>query len=145
NIGFFGKSAGTGTTSVRVAFNNGGTVGVLSGTLSLTGPFGNFANATLTGGGYLVAGTLQFTGAAITTNAAVILLDGPSAQIVDENGQDALANLRNNAGNFTVQDGRNFTAGDFSDTGSLTVGVGSTFTVNGTYTETGMLIVLPGG
>ena len=143
--GLLDKSAGTGTTSIQVAFSNFNTLEVQSGTLSVSGAFSNFAGSTLAGGSYFIAGTFQFPGADIVTNAATIVLDGPAAQIIDQAGNDALANFTTNAGNFTIQDGLNFTAGDFTDTGSLTVGAGSTFTINGTYTEAGTLNVLTGG
>ena len=41
----------------------------------------------------VLAGTLQFTNAAIVTNAAAIVLNGPAARIVNQSGADALANF----------------------------------------------------
>lgn len=117
-----------------------------AGIMSVTGTFANFASGTLTGGTYQIAGTFQFPGAAITTNAATIVLDGAASQIVDQNANDALAALASNSGSFTIQNGRTLNlAGDFSDTGTLTVGSGSTFTDNGNYTEMGMVTVGSGG
>ncbi|HLJ95648.1 MAG TPA: hypothetical protein VKU02_20900 [Gemmataceae bacterium] len=145
NTGLLRKSGGTGTTTIGVPFTNTGTVQVVNGTLRLTGPFSNFSGSTLTGGVYLIGGTFQFPGAAITTNLATILLNGPSAQIVDASGNDALVNFTSNGGNFTIENSRNFTSAGFNDSGSLTIGPGSTFTVNGTYTETGTLSVQLGG
>jgi hypothetical protein len=138
NAGLLTKSAGSGTTALQVAFANTGTVEVDSGTLSLTGAFSNFAGSTLTGGTYIIAGTFQFPGANIVTNAATIVLDGPSSQIIDEASGDGLRNFATNAaaGNFTVQNGRNFTtAGDFTNTGNLILGPGSTFRVTGNYLQ----------
>jgi hypothetical protein len=47
NAGLLKKSAGTGTTSMQLAFSNAGTVQVQSGTISLTGNFTNTGNLTL--------------------------------------------------------------------------------------------------
>jgi hypothetical protein len=109
-----------------------------SGTLSLTGAFSNFAGSTLTGGTYVIAGTFQFPGANIVTNAATIVLTGASSGIIDQASADGLRNFAANAaaGSFTLQGGRNFTtAGDFTNTGNLTLGPGSTFRVTGNYTQ----------
>src|SRR5262249_51532622 len=87
----------TSASGIDVPFTNSGTVAVQSGVLSLTGPFSNFAGSTLTGGTYVVGGTLQFNGANIVTNAATIVLDGPSARIIDQTGANALAHFASNA------------------------------------------------
>jgi hypothetical protein len=117
-------------------------------TLTLRGlTFTNLAAGTLSGGTYSVAGTFN-VGAAISTNAATLALDGPDARIQGPNGTDALANFGNNtaAGSFTVQNGFNFTTpGAFNNDGTLTVGSGSTFTVTGTYTQNGTANVQAGG
>jgi hypothetical protein len=94
----------------------------------------------LTGGTYVVTGTLKFNNANIQTNAAAIVLDGAAAQILNQSNADALANFATNAaaGRFTIQNGRNFTtAGAFSNAGTLTIGTGCSFTVGGAYTQTG--------
>jgi hypothetical protein len=141
------------TTSIGVPFSNSGTVDVQSGTLSLTGAFANYSNSshTLTGGTYLVRGTLKISDAAVTTNAATVVLDGPGSRIVDQSNRDALAVFTTNtdAGSFTIQNNRNFTlAGNFANAGAVTVGPGSTFSVttpDGTYTQTGGTTLLSGG
>jgi hypothetical protein len=56
-------------------------------------PLTNFTSDILARGTYRTAGTFKFAGAAITTDAANIILDGPGAQIVNQLGADALANL----------------------------------------------------
>jgi hypothetical protein len=98
----------------------------------------NFNSGALTGGTYQIAGAFQFPGAAITTNAANIVLDGAGSQIVNQLGADALANLSQIAagGVLTIEGGRDFstTAGQaFSNLGALTVGAGSTFSVMGGF------------
>ena len=125
-------------------FQNMGTLSVASGSvLDITGgPFANFSGTTLTGGTYLVTGTLQFDNAKIVTNAANITLNGLSSKIVDQSGRDSLATLASNAaaGNLTVANGHSLTTtSPFSNAGSLLIAKGSTFDVAGVnnYTQTG--------
>ena len=85
----------------------------------------------------------------LNNNAANIIMDGPSSQILawtkaGNSTTDALAGFNNNlaAGSFTLQNGANFTSGgDFSNAGTINIGAGSTFQVGptgslGTYTQT---------
>ena len=119
---------------------NTGVLEAAGGVLHVTGgPFTNFSGHTLTGGTYNASTTLEIdelgsTGGEIVTNAANIILNGPTASFVDAAGKDAVADLAANtaAGSFTITDGRNFTTvGNFDNLGSLTVGSGSTFEVHG--------------
>jgi hypothetical protein len=123
-------------------FNNMGKLSVAQGsTLDITiGPFLNFSGTTLTGGAYLVTGTLQFDNANIVTNAANITLTGTSSQIIDQSSHNALASFATNAssGSFTLSGGQVFAAGAFSNAGRTTISKGSTFTAGGSgYTQTG--------
>jgi hypothetical protein len=151
NAGTFRKTAGTGTTTINgPPLNNSGIVEVQTGTLNVSGAFSNFSGTTLTGGAYQISGNgiLKFTNADIRTNAAAILLDGSSSQIVDQSNANALANFATNSsgGSFAIQNGRNFTtAGAFSNAGTLAVGTGSTFTASGNYTQTAGDTDLQGG
>src|SRR5205807_2570016 len=126
NAGTFRKSAGAGTTTVGIDFVNTGTTDVRTGTLNLSGPFGNFSSttSTLTGGNFVVAGTLRFNDAHITTNAAGIVLDGPASQIVNQGGNDALTDFVSNtaSGSFALLNGRHLTSTAFDNAGTLTVG-----------------------
>jgi hypothetical protein len=127
------------TTAAAVTFTNDGTLGVGAGsTFTVAGNFTNFANRALTGGTYEVAGTFQFNGADIATNAATVVLDGAASRIVNQTAGDALANFATNAaaGRFTIENGRNFTtAGDFTNAGDVTVGPASTFVTTGGYKQ----------
>jgi hypothetical protein len=133
-------------TPSAAGFTNHGTLQADAGsTLRITNAnFTNFAGTTLTGGIYNVAGTFRFSGANIATNAAKIVLDGPTSQILNHtNGANALANFATNAlaGDFTIQNGRNLTtAAAFSNAGKVTIGTGTTFMVGPigahTYTQT---------
>ncbi len=61
NDGTFRKSAGTGTTTISVPFDNYGIINVLSGTIALPKDFSNYG--TLAGtGAYAVSGTLHNNG-----------------------------------------------------------------------------------
>jgi fibronectin-binding autotransporter adhesin len=126
-------------TGTQPSFTNAGEIDVAAGrTFTLDGgTFTNFADNTLTGGTYNLAGTFKFTDARILTNAATLVLDGSAAQIMDQANANALANLAVNSGAFTLKNGRSFTrTGDFSNTGNVTVLGTSTFTVNGTFSQT---------
>ena len=122
-------------------FTNNGTltVGSANSTFTVSGNLTNFSTSTLTltGGTYNLAGTLKFKGADIVTNAANITLSGSSSKVVDQHGNNGLANLATNNGSFTINNGRNFTtAGAFTNNGTLAVGSGnSTFGVNGNLTN----------
>jgi hypothetical protein len=129
-------------------FQNNGAVQVNKGeTLTITGAANSFlnfngSNDSLTGGTYLVTGTLQFDNANIVTNAANITLSGTTSVIEDQHDNNALANFATNAGagTFILESDRNFTtSGAFSNAGKVTIASGSTFTVGGTgsYTQTG--------
>jgi hypothetical protein len=124
---------------------NSGTLQVSSGAvLQVTnGPFTNFSGTTLSGGTYSVSGTLQIdelgtAGGEIVTNAANIILDGIAAKFVDADGNSALSNLALNTakGSFTLSGDADFTtAGNFNNKGTLTVGAGSIFDVDGTLSN----------
>jgi hypothetical protein len=118
-------------------FTNNGTLAVGAGsTFGVGGSLTNFAGTTLTGGTYNVTGTFQFAGANIVTNAATIALTG--SILNSTTSTDALANFASNTskGSFGLFGGRNFTtASNFTNSGTLTVDVGSTFAVGGLLTN----------
>jgi len=123
------------SSTMAGGLSNAGTITVASGgTLAINaGTFTNFSNGTLTAGTYNIAGTLQFPNAAITTDAANIILNGASSQILDQNGNDALASLADISagGIFTIENGCNLTAAlGLSNAGNITIGAGSTLTGN---------------
>jgi RHS repeat-associated protein len=124
--GFVGSSGGgLVTNNGAIAADGGGTITVQNDT--------NFAGGTLTGGTWQVSGTstLDLVGASISTNAANILLDGPSSHLTQNSaGAGALTNLAANAagGSFTLRNGATFTtAQGFTNAGTLNVGAGSQF------------------
>lgn len=138
NAGTMRKTAGTGTTTIEVNFVNTGTLAIASGTVALTSGFANFADATLTGGCYEVAGTLRFMNADVRTNAADLVLDGPNARIVNQGGIDALRNLAANtsAGGITLLNGAVLgPTRPFTNFGNVTIGGGSAFLPGDNYTQ----------
>ena len=150
NAGTLEMTAGSGTATLAYSLSNTGTVQVESSTLYESGTFSNFSGTTLTGGTYLVSGTgqFEFAGANIVTNAATIVLDGASSEIINTSNGNALAGFTTNAagGQFTVQDRGSFTtAGALNNAGGITVSGGSTLTVAEAFTQSGGSTALAGG
>ena len=120
-----------------VTFTNNGTVSVASTmTLTVSAAPTNFASGTLTGGIWHLYGILQFPGAAITTNASTLILDGAGSGI--RNGSsDGLTGLASNSGSLQLLGGRTLsTSGAFTNSGTLIIGSGSSLTTAGSYTQT---------
>jgi hypothetical protein len=124
-----------------LGFTNTGKLTVSKGsTLNIAGLFNNFSGTTLMSGSYLVTGTLEFLNANIVNNAASITLTGTAAQILNSStNTSALANLAANTtlGSLSLQGGQVLaTSTNFSNAGKTTVGIGSGFSVGGSYTQT---------
>ena len=128
------KSAGTGVTEVQFAFNNLGTVEARSGTLSLTNVTQvNAGASTLTGGTWNV-----FTNSTLTVNDGVGFAN--NANITLDGANSNFTNLLSNAaaGNFTIQNGRNFNpAVAFNNAGHVFITAGTTFTLTNGGASTG--------
>jgi RTX calcium-binding nonapeptide repeat (4 copies) len=151
NSGTINVSGGNLSVNNAASFSNSGVFNISSSrTFTISNAsFSNFAAGTLTGGTYNIAGTFKFSGAAIATNAATIVLDGAGSQIVDQFNANAIFNsaaLNSNAaaGSFTITNGRNLNAaGALSNAGNVTIGSGSTLsTAAGNYTQTAGSTVL---
>jgi len=137
--------------AIWVPFANSisGILEVCVDTLYLAGGLTNFSAQVLTGGTYRIegTGTLKFNNANIVTNNAYIILDGVPSAIVNQNGQNGLANVADNGatGALTILNGRNLTitpgAGIFSNAGTLKADSRSTMTVNGDVTNSGTLCI----
>lgn len=132
NQGTLHKISGTTTNFGGVCtFNNTGLVKVdTSTTLNINGSIPQRTGTTLTGGQWYVAGTLNTSGSGSTidtiNSGAAVTLDGSGSVFAPI---DVLAS---NAGSFTVTGGRTFTpVGNLGNTGTLTVGSGSTVTLTG--------------
>ena len=134
---------------------NNGTFQVAAGSLMhVTSGLTNFSGNTLTGGAYNVAGTaghagtlqidvLGTTGGEIINNAANITLNGPTAQVTDSAGLNALSKLQDNltAGLFSVTGGQLFSTTangtNFENDGGLYVDATSSFTTANNYNQGG--------
>ena len=134
-----------GTTTQQLTTPGSGAYGIIH-----TNPFSTWKLGTLTNaaggnltGGYIVdtGSTLVANNANITTLGALLSIGSGGAKFVDQNGLDALRNLRtiSNAGHLE-NNSRNFTtAGNFTNDGQLWIRsfdpIPSTFTVNGSLTN----------
>lgn len=88
NVGTVTKSAGSGTTDIRPAFNNTGTLNVNTGTVLLSGTGGT---STSTGAFNIAAGsTLKFGGVHLL-NAGTTISETPSSVFFLDNGEVTLA------------------------------------------------------
>ncbi|MBX9606134.1 MAG: choice-of-anchor D domain-containing protein, partial [Gammaproteobacteria bacterium] len=115
NSGLFRKSAGTGTTTVSAAFNNGGQVEIQTGAI-------DFSGGGASSGDYSGAGTLRFTG-----------------------GTHTLASSSDiNVGNLEFGSGSVSHAGGVTVSGTTTVS-GGAHTLSGTVTSLGSALVFSGG
>ena len=131
-------ASGSGIAINPAAFTNGST-GVVeatnSGSLTVSAAtMSNFSGGTLTGGAWEAAGggTLRvILPAALTTNAATLVLDGANSKFYSTTGTtNALAGLTSNVAgaSLTIQNGYNFTPpSNFANAGALTVGSASSF------------------
>jgi hypothetical protein len=144
NEGIFAKTGGTGVSTVNAPFDNRGGVKARSGTLSLPS-VAQILGSTLTGGTWNVsdAATLVLNGGTpLTANNGNVALDGPNAVFTN------LTNLAANSGSLSLLNGSAFsTVADFSNTGTLTIGASSVFTVSGNYSQDpkAILVIQVGG
>jgi hypothetical protein len=140
NAGALTKSSltGTGTSTLNGIVSNTGSITVTSGVLSL-GTVTQASGGALTGGTWTakaaVGGTAKLTipsGGNLTTigSGTNVTLNGTGASYTN------LASLATNQGNFSVLGGLAFTtAGDFTNSGSLTIAPLSVLAVSGNFTQ----------
>ncbi len=135
NSGTFGLANDANFTTAG-DFNNTGTLSIAKGsTLTVTGTLAQVSGSTLTGGSYVLGGTLELgSGISLTTNAANLTLEGGT---IKSGTANALASLASNTGTLEVAGNSTFTtSGNFNNSGVLDVTSGSTFSVgSNTYTE----------
>ena len=127
-----GDSGIVGPATIPGGFiTNQGTIASDAGGTIVVRDLTNFAGGTLAGGTWQAsnAGTLRLIGAAITTDAATVVLSGAGSQILSDAGTtDALANLST-----------------ITAAGGLTVSGGATLTTGAGLTSAGTIAVGPGG
>jgi adhesin HecA-like repeat protein len=121
--------------------NNGTLLAEAGSTLTVTGGLTNLSGNTLTGGVYDVQGTMRIGGLSLSNNSADIILDGATAQLLNNlNGANALGALGNNTsqGELHVINGNSVsTSTAFTNAGTVDVGAGSSFSNTGDFTQTG--------
>ena len=127
-----GSSNNVSTTAA--SFSNTGTLTVNASdsftATTLAQLAGGNTSKTLSAGIYVLAGNLDLTtsGLTITKNAATLTLEGGT---INSNGVNALRALAINAGKLTIGGTANnisTSAASFSNTGTLTINTGNTFT-----------------
>ena len=141
---------GSGQIGPHFTFSNVGTLRV-GHKLDIDAPFVNFNGNTLTGGTYVITGTLQFTGANVVTNSANITLKGARAAIVDQSNNNALTNLATitNTGSLSLMSGNVLTVFpsvlSIVNAGTLKIGRQSELQISGTdYTQTAGQTIVDG-
>ncbi len=86
--------------------------------------------------GVEIGSAFRFNAAAISTNAATIILDGLGSNITNTSNVNALANfaLNDSGASFTLKNNRDISvSGAFTNNGSLVLGVDCEFTVAGIF------------
>jgi fibronectin-binding autotransporter adhesin len=135
NTGKLTIGGDTDFTTSASTFNNTGTLTVNAGSTFSAKALTQISGTTLSGGTFVLGGNIDLstTGISVTTNSSTLTLDGGT---IESGTANALAGLAANTKSLTLGDDASFTtAGNFSNTGTLTVNSGSTFTVTGTLTQ----------
>jgi hypothetical protein len=140
NNGRFSKTGGSGqfTFGSNPILQNNGEIHVDSGTLRFFNGLDNYANNTLTGGVYVISGTLQIANADLIHNQADLSLHTANAALQDTAGNNALLNFVENGtdGRFALRYGAAVTlTHTLTNSGELIVGPESIFTSDG-YAQT---------
>ncbi len=142
------------TITPNTQLRNTGTLRASDGaTLDIVTSFGSFAslisNLLLEGSYEVIGNSVMRLSSPVNNNNGTIVLDGPDARLYSTGTNDALAGLAINQRDLTIRGGRDFTtAGSFSNSGTLHIGAGSTFTVaaeesltsSGTLTGSGVIV-----
>src|ERR1700728_4164697 len=114
------------------AFSNAGSLTLLPGESFTIGSLTQSSGGSLTAGTFVLDANLNISGTAqtITTNAATLTLAGGTIENTS-NSTNALAGLATNSGKLTIGGASNnvaTTAASFSNTGTLTINAGDSFT-----------------
>jgi len=130
-----GSSNQVGTTA---SFSNTGTLIINTGDAFIAQGLNQISGSTLSAGTYVLAGNLNLTvpdGISITTNSANLTLAGGTITVNDPllpGPENALAGLASNTKSLTIAGAGNnvsTTAASFSNTGTLTIDAGDSFTI----------------
>lgn len=143
NDGILIRDTATGTTgAVGVAFTNNGTLDVRTGTFQAD-TVTNISGNALTGGTYLVGGgSIDFTGATLTTNAANVQFGAGAGTFAQFDAVTTNAPT----GVIKVLPGRSYTKpGALTNNGQVEVQGTATLVTSGSLTNDATLSVLSGG
>ncbi len=125
-------------TDTNIFTNQGTLIAGSGGTLDFSSGLTNFNSSTntLTGGTYSVTGTLEFPGANIVVNNAIITLTGTTPKILNSTTTvSALTGFNDNKGTFTVNGGTFTDTNSFTNTGTLAAGAKGLFNASGGLTN----------
>lgn len=133
---------GASTLTTTGTLQNNASVSVGPGSTLNAGSLGNISGTTMTGGQFDVQGTIKVpNGTSVQTLASAVTLDGAAASIQTQGGQDVFSALNtiNTGGDLTLQNGHSIatTTPTFtvSGAGRLNIGVGTTFSTTGTFSN----------
>jgi hypothetical protein len=123
-----GSSNNVSTTAA--SFSNTGTLTINSGDSFTAAKLTQISGTTLSAGTYVLAGNLDLTtsGISVKTNSATLTLQGGT---IKSNGVNALSALASNIKSLTIAGTSNnvsTSAASFSNTGTLTINAGDSFT-----------------
>ncbi len=155
NYGVITKSTSTGTTTFAVTFNNdGGTVNVNTGRITLTGSGALNSNFSIATGAYLKfnGGTYSLTDGFNFSGSGIVEIDNATLNSlgtspIPNSGSSVVVNLSANAilsGNFNVNGTMNWNGGTISGSGSLTVNASAVLNISGSndkYISSGKVLL----
>jgi len=116
-------------STTAASFSNTGTLTINGGDSFTAAKLTQISGSTLSGGTFVLGGNLDLTtnGINITTNSSTLTLQGGT---IMSGATNALANLNTNTKSLTLAGNSNFTtAGNFTNSGTMTINSGSTFAV----------------
>jgi hypothetical protein len=129
NTGELTINNGAAVTTTAASFSNTGTLTVASGSTFTAPTLTQISAGKLTAGTWVLGGNIDLTtaGISITTNSATLTLEGGT---INSNGVNALLDLATNTKSLTIADDYAYvnTVASFSNTGTLTIDSGSSFT-----------------
>ncbi len=145
NLGTISLANPVTTNLIGTGVQNDGTILATGGGEIDVASIGNLTSNTLSGGNWYVGANsiIRLSGADIVTNSAKITLDGANSNLYNGPGTaSALANFATNSasGVFTTLNGRSFSVGAFTNTGTLATAPAGTFSVGGALLNSGTII-----
>ncbi len=124
--------ASNNVSTTAASFNNTGTLTINGGDSFTAAKLTQISGTTLSGGTFVLGGNLDLTtaGISVTTNSSTLTLQGGT---INSNGVNALSALASNTKSLTIAGSANnvsTSAASFSNTGTLTINTGDSFTAS---------------